>query len=183
MKYPLTIILFSFVAHFTFAQIDGPKEITPQVLQQINAAIEKEIPTLKQKLTKKGLSADQIEFALDTFRIEQLASYRLDIDYSTMGMNVTINEKTAAYDKLLNKYYNKLLKLLQPEDKKTLVAAQKTWLAYRDAEEKLIWAMTKDEYSGGGSMQSNIGNTAYGNLVMKRTIEIFNYYEGVIKEK
>lgn len=183
MKHLLTITILSLLVHLSFAQNDGPKEITPQVLQKIKADIEKQVPAFKQKLSKKNLTADQVEFSLDTFRIQETASYRMDIDYSTMGMNVTIDEMTAAYDKLMNKYYSKLLALLKPEDKKVLITAQKAWLAYRDAEAKLIWTMTKDEYSGGGSMQSNIATSAYSDLVVKRTVEIFNYYDGMIKSK
>ena len=84
---------------------------------------------------------------------------------------------------MLNKYYNKLLKILKPEDKKILVTAQRAWLAYRDPEAKLIGTMTKEEYSGGGTIQSNIATGAYSDLVAKRTIEIFNYYDAIIKDK
>ncbi len=107
----------------------------------------------------------------------------MDIDYSTVGMNITVDEMTSSYDKLMNKYYNKLLKILKPDDKKILVTAQKAWLAYRDAEAKLIGKMTKEEYSGGGTIQSNIATGSYSDLVVKRAIEIFNYYDGIIKDK
>lgn len=183
MKQALIISLFLIVAQFAFSQNDGPREITPQVLQHIIADVEKLIPAFKKSLSKQELTVDQIEFTVDTFRIEQVVSKRMDIDYSTAGMNTTVDEMTSSYDKLLNKYYNKLLKMLKPEDKKVLVAAQKAWLAYRDAEAKLIGTMTKDEYSGGGSIQSNIATGSYSDIVVKRAIEIFNYYDGVIKNK
>src|SRR5687767_1513001 len=110
------IIFFTtlFVAmHFSYGQNDGPREITPQDLQKIKAGIEKEIPAFKQKLSKRELTADQIEFSVDTFRIKQLVSKWMDIDYSTVGMRAAVNEKTASYDKLMNRYYNKLLKVLK----------------------------------------------------------------------
>jgi uncharacterized protein YecT (DUF1311 family) len=91
-------------------------------------------------------------------------------------MNTTIKNMAASYDKLMNKYYNKLLKLLKPDDKNVLVAAQKAWLKYRDAEFKLIGTMTKEEYSGGGTIQTNIANGRYADITVRRTIEIFNYY-------
>jgi uncharacterized protein YecT (DUF1311 family) len=165
------------------AQSDGPKEITPIVLQHLKSDIEKLIPPFKNNLFKQEFTADQIEFSVDTFRIEQLLTKRMDIDYSTAGMNVTVNEMTASYDQLMNKYYNKLLKMLKAEDKKTLVSAQKAWLAYRDAEAKLIGTLTKEVYSGGGTIQSNIATSSYADLVVKRTIEIFNYYDSILKDK
>ena len=98
-------------------------------------------------------------------------------------MNVTIDQQTTSYDKLMNKYYGKLLKALKPEDKKVLIAAEQSWMAYRDAENNLINTMTKDEYSGGGTIQSNIRMGAYSDLVIQRTIAIFNYFNNIIKDK
>jgi uncharacterized protein YecT (DUF1311 family) len=75
------------------------------------------------------------------------------------------------------------LKLLKPEDKKVLIAAQKAWLQFRAAEFKLIGIMGKEEYSGGGDIQSNIAVSLYSELIVKRAIDIFDYYNAVIKEK
>jgi uncharacterized protein YecT (DUF1311 family) len=183
MKQLFFPLLLLFVLQSSFAQSDGPNEITSQVLQKIKGDVEKLIPAYKKTLPKEDFTADQSEFSVDTFRIEQIVSKRMDIDYSTVGMNMTIDEMTSSYDKLMNKYYNKLLKILKPEEKKILITAQKAWIAYRDAELKLIGTMTKEEYSGGGSMQSNIATDSYSELIVKRTIEIFNFYDGIIKDK
>lgn len=183
MKQILYFLIFFLVRHSSFAQNDGPKEITPQILQKIKMDVEKLVPAFNKNLSDRDLTSDQIEFSVDTFRINQIVSKRMGIDYSTLGMNRTVDEMTTSYDKLLNKYYNKLLKILKPEDKKILVTAQRAWLAYRDAEAKLIGTMTKEEYSGGGTIQSNIATGAYSDLVAKRTIEIFNYYDAIIKDK
>ena len=177
----LLITIFSLFGQLVFGKNDGPREITPQILQGIKTDIENQLPALKQKLSKQELTSEQIEFSLDTFRIEQLVSKCMDIDYSTVGMNTTVEERTNSYDKLMNKYYNKLLKALKPEDKKVLINAQRAWLVYRDAENKLIGTMTKEEYSGGGTIQSNIAVGSYSDLVVKRTIEIFEYYNEVIE--
>ena len=107
----------------------------------------------------------------------------MDIDYTTAGMNITVLEMASSYDKLMNKYYNKLLKMLSPDDDKILIAAQKSWLVYRDAEAKLIGTITDPAYSGGGTMQSNIATGRYADLVVQRTIKIFQYYNSVIENK
>jgi uncharacterized protein YecT (DUF1311 family) len=176
------LTVFLFWGYLSFAQTDGPKEITPQILQKIKADVERQVPTFKQELTKEDLNNDEIEFALDTFRIEQIAAKRIDIDNSTSGMNFTVDELTASYDKLMNKYYNKLLQLLKPEDKKVLITAQRAWLSFRDAEASLIVTMVKREYSGGGTMQSNIATGHYSDLVTDRALNIFNYYDIVMKD-
>jgi hypothetical protein len=100
MKQISLLATLFFVTYFVFGQNDGPKEITPQVLQKLKADVEKQIPSFRQKLSKQELTADQIEFSLDTFRIEQLVSKRMDIDYSTVGMNITVDEMTSSYDRL-----------------------------------------------------------------------------------
>ena len=183
MKKLLLLCISLNLSLFLFAQDEGPKEITPQLLQKIKADIENQIPAIKEQLAQKEMTADQIEFSLDTFRIEQIVAKRMEIDYSTAGMINTMNEMTAGYDKVMNKYYNKLLKALKPEDKKVLIAAQKAWLAYRDAEAKLIGIMTKEVYSGGGTIQSILSSDSYTQLVVKRTLEIFNYFDSIIKDK
>jgi hypothetical protein len=109
MKKVFSLIAFLLVGFASFAQNNGPQEVTPQILQKIKANIERQIPAFKQKMLNDGHNPDEIEFAVDTFRIEQLASKRMDIDYSTFSMNEATIELTASYDKLLNKYYNKLL--------------------------------------------------------------------------
>ncbi len=183
MKRLFLLITLLFIGNFAFAQNNAPKEITPPVLQQLKADVEKQIPAFKQQLLKRKLTAEQIEFSLDTFRIEKLVLKRMDIDYSTVGMNKTMEEMAASYDQLMNKYYNKLLKSLKQEDQKTLITAQKAWLVYRDAEDKLIGTMTKEEYSGGGTIQTNIAMSEYADLIKKRAINIRNYYDSIIKSQ
>lgn len=183
MKHLILIIFLTFTYNQTFAQEEGPKELTTQKLQKIRADIEKHIPDLKQSLSDLDFSSRQIEFAIDTFRIERLAAERMNIDYSTSGMNLAINELTDSYDKLLNKYYNKLIKLLDPEDKKVLLNAQKAWLVFRDSERIFISTMIKEKYSGGGTIQSNIAADNYSQIVIHRTIDIFNYFNSIDKNE
>ncbi|WP_445456413.1 lysozyme inhibitor LprI family protein [Flavobacterium sp. HNIBRBA15423] len=182
MKHFLLSMILCFLGNIALGQ-NSPKEISPEILKKIKAEVETQVPTLKLKLSKQELNADEIEFKIDTFRIETIASKRIEIDYSTTGMNISVDEMTIAYDKLMNKYYNKLMKLLKPEDKKVLITAQKAWLVFRDAELNLIGTMTDDDYSGGGTIQSNIRVGLYSSLVVERTIEIFNYYNGIIKNE
>lgn len=167
----------------SYAQSEKPQTVTPESLKALKADVEKQIPEFKQKLTNEKLTKTQIEFSVDTFVIERLAAKRMDVDYSTSGMNNAMIAQADSYDKLMNKYYNKLLEKLKKEDKKTLITAQKAWVAYRNAETQLIWAMTKKEYSGGGTIQTNIANASYSDIVVRRTLEIFKYYKAVLGEE
>lgn len=164
------------------SQSSEPQAITAQMIEQFKADIEKSVPALKLEYAKQELNADEVEFSVDTFRIEQLAAKKIAINYSTLGMNTAVNDLTESYDQLMNKYYNRLLKLLEPEDKKILIHAQQSWLSFRDAEEKLVIALTNKTYSGGGTIQSIIATGSYSELVTKRCIKIFSYYNNIIKK-
>lgn len=148
MKYFFLSMILCVIGNIALGQ-NRLQEISPEILKKIEAEVEVQIPKLKLRLSKQELNADEIEFKIDTFRIETIASKRMEIDFSTTGMNITVDESTTSYDKLMNKYYGKLMKLLKLEDKKILITAQKAWLLFRDAELKLIGTMTDDQYSGG----------------------------------
>jgi uncharacterized protein YecT (DUF1311 family) len=179
----LLFLPFFWMSQPLFSQIDGPKALTPQILERIKDTVEKQVRAFEKILSKQDMTADAIEFAIDTFRIGQIVLKRMDIDYSTAGMNNTVREMESSYDKLMNKYYNKLMKMLSLDDRKILVAAQKSWIVYRDAEIKLIGKITHPTYSGGGTMQSNIATARYADLVVQRTIQVFQYFSSVIENK
>lgn len=183
MKYFLLLIVLFAIPPAAGAQLDGSKEVAPKLLKQITKETETEAIRFRKTLTDDDWSADRIEFCVDTFTINRIAAKRMDIDFSTMGMNFTVMESIKAFDVLMNKYYNKLLKLLKPADKKILINAQKAWLVFRDAEHKLIGATRKDEYSGGGTIQTNLAVGMYANLVETRTFALFDYFDEIVKEK
>ncbi len=175
----LLAIMLALGCQFSFGQNDAPKEVTLQILQQLKANIEKQIPAFRKKCSDSDLTVGEIEFAVDTFRIEELARKRMDIDYSTLGRNTAIEALTVSYDKLMNKYYHRLLKMLKPEDQKVLVTAQRAWISFRNAEANLIAAIAKEEYTGGGTIQTTIAVETYHKLVVQRTRAIFNYYDNI----
>ena len=116
-----------------------------------------------------------IDFQIDTFLIERLLSKRISIDYSTAGMTKAAYDAEIEYDKLLNKYYQILLKKLNDSDKDILKLSQRNWIQYRDSERKLNSEIAKDEYSGGGTMQRIIVASGYTEITKKRVIELYNY--------
>lgn len=172
------LIIALFFSLSSFSQHNELSELTPAILKSIKTDIDYKAILFKASLSKTEMTPAQIEFSVDTFKIEQIAIKRMVIDYSTTGMNETINNLTASYDILLNKYYQKLLKSLKIEDKKVLVVAQRAWMSFRDSEARLISTVTKDEYSGGGTIQSNIATLSYSHRIKQRAIEMFNYYDG-----
>ncbi|MBW4889707.1 DUF1311 domain-containing protein [Mucilaginibacter sp. HMF5004] len=184
MKYYLlpVILLFSTL---TFAQKhDGPTPITPAIEKKINAEIEKEIPVFLVKLEKETQERtdkfdESVKFCTDTFKIERFLNKAMDYDYSTTGMNKIVYDAAAKYDVLMNKYYKLLSAKLKPKDKAVLLTAQRSWLAYRDNELKLYGMLTQDEYSGGGTIQSNFRSSHYMELIKERALKLWKYYAGL----
>lgn len=151
--------------------------ITLQQQKEIAQKVEKLALAFKQQMIKNNESAASLEFKLDTFRVERWAAACLELDESDQATRSIELERGRLYDSLLNKYYHKLLSVLKADDKKVLVQAQKNWLGYRDSEQALLLTVSKDEYSGGGTIQRLINASEYTSMVEERTIALFNHYQ------
>jgi uncharacterized protein YecT (DUF1311 family) len=156
------VLMVFFLALARPVRASGPREVTDKELKAMRQQIEKEALALRGELDKQVFDTDvakrvSIEYRLDAFRIDELLKRRSDIDYSTMGLVNATLEADSDYDDLLNKYYQKLLAKLSAEDKAVLKQTQKNWLQFRDSEHELNSLLTKEEYSGGGTAQLNIG--------------------------
>ena len=178
MKQIRMILLLMIVAKIGYAQ--SPKEISDSDLVRYKQEILQNALTLKQELLKKDYLSEFekqiiIDFKIDTYLIEELLSKRISVDYSTAGMTNATYDAEVEYDKLLNKYFQLLLKKLKDSDKEILKQTQRNWIQYRDSERKLNIIISKDEYSGGGTIQSNIVAGGYLEITKKRVIELYDY--------
>ena len=175
----LFIILF--LSQFCLAQY--PSQINDSLMSKLKLEVQKETEIFRQKLKKKEILTDfdlkvGIEFDCDTFAIERLIAKRMEFNYSTSGMVQAAYDAEAEYDKLLNKYYKLLLKKLSCSDKEVLIQSQRNWIQLRDSEDKLQNTLSKDEYSGGGTIQRVIIATSYLEMTKRRLMDLFNYLEG-----
>jgi uncharacterized protein YecT (DUF1311 family) len=178
-SFPMKFVLFTlafFLQMNAFSQNKTPVEVTPGLQKKLMQEIEKEVPALKQRLVKSKENMAVIEFAIDTFRAERLMSKWIDLDYGDFGMRNAGYAAARQYDSLMNKYYKKLSSVLKGDDRKILVQAQKAWLSYRDKETKLVETISKDEYSGGGTMQQLTEASEFLNMIKNRTIVLFEHY-------
>lgn len=174
MKALCITLIACFIFHSAFAQM--PAEVTSVAEKRIKENIEKECQALKEKLQKDHTSDVEIDFKLDTFRIERFMEEYMKIDYTTAGMRNATNIGAGAYDSILNKYYKKLSVVLKGEDKKILLKAQRAWLAFRDSEAELIETISKEQYTGGGTLQDLTNTSEYMEMVKTRAISIFDHY-------
>ena len=178
------IIVFVLIQIVAFSQEENdPIEVTVEMQRKIKQEINKELPKFKQNLEKGGYNESYKEFAIDTFKIERFMSKWIDLDYRDFGMRDAIYEGAKLYDSILNKYYRKLLSVLKGDDKKILIQAQKAWLNFRDSEDKLISAIGKPEYSGGGTMQQLTDASLYLDIVKNRTNNLFDHYVRAVHDE
>jgi len=181
MKRFLSLLMLILSSMFAFC--NSPREITKQDSIRILKEVEIYITTFQKQLDKTY--SDDLEngiiteFSIDTCKIERIATKKIEIDCSTMGISVAIKELTNQYDKLLNKYYHKLLSKLIGADKETLKQSQRNWIQFRESETKLIILMSDDKYSGGGTIQNNIISANILDLTKKRLVEIYQYLLGI----
>jgi uncharacterized protein YecT (DUF1311 family) len=62
----------------------------------------------------------------------------IDRDPSTAGMARAYSEANVQWDQRMNSAYRSLKKKMSPDEWQSLVAAQKAWVAYRDAQVKSL---------------------------------------------
>ncbi len=70
--------------------------------------------------------------------IDQAMDAAIERDSSTAGMVQAISKANKDWDKEMNDLYQDLKKTMKPEEWAALVAAQKAWIVYRDAQTKSI---------------------------------------------
>lgn len=70
--------------------------------------------------------------------IDQALDAAMERDSSTAGMVQAVSKANKDWDKEMNVLYQDLKKTMKPEEWAALVAAQKAWIVYRDAQTKSI---------------------------------------------
>jgi uncharacterized protein YecT (DUF1311 family) len=175
---PKLIMLFTLLPIFVFSQ---PREFTQEDSMAITKQLNFQVTQFRASLEAQDDYETEdvkkiiIQFRLDTFIIEQFMTKQLEIDYSTMGMIDASFRAEKEYDRLLNGYYKKLLDRLKESDRKILKESESNWIKYRDSETALNYLLTRDEYSGGGSIQGVIYAGRVLEITRHRVAELFLY--------
>lgn len=89
---------------------------------------------------------------------------------TTMGMTQCIQAETAVWDTMLNEQYKSTRTVLgaqNPALKDNLLAAQRAWIAFRDAECALAYARWQD-----GSIRSIVHANCMMVMTARRTLEL-----------
>lgn len=158
-----------------------PAQQQRQLRQQTSAII----AAKRAHLFTQKLDSTDVEFKLDTFGVETYFKKchetikKAGITLTDADMSGLTFDRAQAYDSLMNKYYKRLSALLKEDDRKTLVQAQRAWLAFRDNEGKLRIVVAIAATGGGTMLQLNESG-AYLEMVRSRNIELYEYYNQIV---
>ncbi len=176
MKKIIFFTILQFLFGYSFAQY--PDDISSQDKKEFEILVSKSADSLRIQLNKidhydEEMKSREIEFKVDTFKIEKRQDLYLNKYFSQQSINQSAYTRYDEYDKLLNKYYNKLLaKIKSKESKNDLKESQRNWIAYRDAEFKFI----ENNFGGLFSMAPLIVQSYHIVIVKDRLVELFEYY-------
>ena len=109
-------------------------------------------------------------------RIEQAVRYFSDVVKTTAEMRSMNSFQLDEYDKLLNKYYNRLRSKLTVPQREALLKAQREWLKFRDAEGDFIYELIINEY---GTMGPVLIGSDCVELLKERVFELFSYLQEI----
>ena len=147
---------------------------------ELKKEVDKKAETIREMLETEDYISDferinTVGFKVDTFKVEAMLSGKMDIDYTTYSMIEAAYDAEKEYDKLLNKYYQILLKKLEPEDQESLKQVQRDWINFRDSEKKLAATLTQSHYTGGGTMYNITLAFETMKITKSRVLELYNH--------
>lgn len=116
-----------------------------------------------------------LDFMVDTFNISERNRLYTQEAVSTLALVKATLRTRDDYDRLLNKLYVQLTEALREEDRELLRQSQRQWIRFRDNEVKLSGALTKEYYSGGGSIQVLYAASRVMELTKNRVLELYHY--------
>jgi uncharacterized protein YecT (DUF1311 family) len=114
-----------------------------------------EIEAYRLQLTQDAdsLSPIMVEYKTDLYKVEIYEMHIVGGSCTTVSIVDGRDGAYNYYDLLLNKYYNRLLSLLEGTDKEVLRQSQRNWIKYRDSEFELNKKVSAEKYTEGGTLQ------------------------------
>jgi len=149
-------------------------------LKKEKAKIEQDAIKLKSELKKSVKSTAFlkqiiIDFSIDTFIIERLILAKQKLNPSNVNVANSYVMAEASYQKLLEKHYQLLLGKLNGQDQEILRQSQFYWMQLYNSEINFSNTISKDEYSGGGTMQELFKTHTILKFTKSRVVNVVQY--------
>ncbi len=175
------IMLIAFITSSFAQSIQLPNELkeglSAQEVKSVELAIQSRLKAMQNKLqiddTIAKVDKIQMEYLQDTLAITLLSEKRIKYCTGNYEIRKFAKDTRTAYDKLLNKYYRKLIKALPTEsDRKKLKEVQLLWLKFRTQDYSFY-----DQYVMQHATERNYGymvysqRTEYDTLLIRGRLE------------
>lgn len=172
MKTLLTFIVSLTICFAGFSQLSDAK------LKRLEYQVDSSASLLHEKLLAKSEPLLSTQFTVDTFKVEQLLAKKMAADTSQAERIAAINEAEIEYTFLMEKYYSLLLNIYDEEGKKSIAAAQKKWLKYRDDEIKMTEKLYEEEKKGDLKSKEIAKASENLELTKERVVELYKHISG-----
>ena len=118
--------------------------------------------------------------AEDTYSIDKSEQEALDKAISTSDMVDATYEALKQWESEMDKYYNKLIKVLSKEAQEAFKESQEAWVEFRDAEFKAVVGL-RDGLQG--TMHIPIAASNEKEIIKQRALTLKWYYQYLLEHK
>ena len=165
MKGMLLVLLVAVSVNAT-AQISKEDEASAlKSYKKIEAAFIRELDTM-------GAGKHITDYMLDTFKLNQLYSERMNFAINTIDISAVESDRAIGYQRLIDKYSKLVLANLEPRFKNDWIKAQSDWTKFHTSESNFIPAL----FVGQGTSAINMIGASSTELKVQRLNVIFEYY-------
>jgi uncharacterized protein YecT (DUF1311 family) len=168
MKKILTVLV-SIVSFSSYAQLSDAQ------LSRLRFQVDSAGSLLHEMLLREGKTKLNATFTVDTFKVESLMSLKVRMDTSKAEQVLAINDAEIEYSFLLDKYYKVLLGRHDEKSQKSLIAAQKKWIKYRDEEIAMTEKFYDEQKDGDPSEKAVAKAQEHLELTKERVIELYKH--------
>jgi len=163
------IVLASMISFSGYAQL------TEAQLSRLKYQVDSAGSMLHEILLREGKTKLNATFTVDTFKIESMMKLKMRMDTSKVEHVVAINDAEIEYDFLLEKYYKILLGRHDEKGQKSLAAAQKKWVKYRDDEIEMTEKFYEEQKNGNPDDEAVAKAAEHLELTKERVVELYKH--------
>lgn len=165
----IVVVLVCMISFSSYAQL------TQAQLDRLKFQVDSAGSMLHELLLREGKTKLNATFTVDTFKVESMMKLKMRMDTSKAEHVVAINDAEIEYDFLLDKYYKILLGRHDEKSQKSLAAAQKKWVKYRDDEIAMTEKFYEEQVGGTPEEEAVAKAEEHLELTKERVVELYKH--------
>jgi uncharacterized protein YecT (DUF1311 family) len=165
----ILVVLISIVTFSSYGQLSEAQ------LDRLKFQVDSSASLLHEGLLKEGKTILNATFTVDTFKVERMMRLKMHMDTSKAEHVIAVIDAEIDYDFLLTKYYKALLGIHDENSQKSLVAAQKKWIKYRDDEIVMTEKFYEEQVNGNANDEAVAKAAEHLELTKERVVELYKH--------